>query len=85
MRPREAEDEVETPRRGRRPGHAHLPDMYGEGLGAVGEGDRALAGGIEDFKEVHPRGDEADAELLSLRPEAEARPEEEGGEEGEGE
>lgn len=75
-RPSEGEDEVEAPRRRGGEAHADLADVQRERLGAVGEGDGAHAGGVEDFEEVHPRGHHGD--FLNVgEPEGEADPEQE--------
>lgn len=84
-RPSEGDDEVEAPRGRRRPRHAHVPDVHGERLGAVGEGDGALAGGVEHLEEVHARRDHGDLGAVARGEEGHARPEEEDGQEREGE
>lgn len=82
--PREADEEVERPghRRGR--GHAQRADVQREGLGAVGEGDGAEAGRIDEHEDVHTRDDEVRAELGVLHLEAARRPQQGDGEEGQG-
>lgn len=76
-RPRDGQQEVEEPRRGRRERHAVRPHVQRVRLGRVGERHGALAGGVEDAEEEDAQRDAAQARrVVRLRdPEAEAREE----------
>lgn len=54
--PREGDDEVEAPGDGGGGRHSNVADVEREGLGGVGEGDRTLAGGVDDHEQVHSDG-----------------------------
>lgn len=79
--PGHREEEVEEPGGGGGEGHAEGPDVQRVGLGGVGEGDGALAGGVDHAEEVEAHDDHCDAGGAHGEPEAEAGPEEEDGHE----
>lgn len=83
--PRQRQDEVEEPGRGRRERHADRPDVQRVGLGRVGEGHRPLAGRVDHAEEVGTQGDAGDVGLALRRdPEGVTGEEHEEGHEREG-